>query len=119
MYANLEKVGFSCDGPNKGQRFFTWDCENDLDVVTIYGVEVDVVHVEANGFGPGAQSLLEYVATIPYEGAEPERAKQWVRDNFSRIRASTPIESEFAGVKYTMYGNPEGGAFVLEIGGLE
>jgi hypothetical protein len=59
-----------------------------------------------------AEDFLGYVARVPYEGAQPDEAKEWVEQSVGR-KAS----AEFGGVSYTL-GTKAGRRF-LELQKLE
>jgi hypothetical protein len=59
-----------------------------------------------------AGDFLGYVARVPYEGAQPEKAKGWVENN-----VGSKASAEFGGVSYTL-GTKAGSRF-LEIEKLE
>ena len=55
----------------------------------------------------GAESSCQtaYCATIPFEGAEPERYKQWVEDNIAKCNEAGKVETLKVGnVEFSLYG---------------
>jgi hypothetical protein len=58
-----------------------------------------------------AANALGFLATLPYQGSEPERARAWVVANISRAATLT-----IGGAKLTLSGNPR--ARVLQISSL-
>jgi hypothetical protein len=59
-----------------------------------------------------AQDFLGYVARVPYEGAQPEEAKAWVKQN-----VGSKVSAEFGGVSYTL--GAKAGSRFLELEKLE
>ncbi len=123
VYASLEDRGYSCGGPEPiGDDEVWWVCEgSDLSaeyVVEIWGPDgssVRLVEVTAYSLdgSPVDESLLAFVATVPYEGSNPEEAKLWVEENMDARRAST----EIGGVQYKLYGPPTGRILEIKVPG--
>ncbi|MGH2554366.1 MAG: hypothetical protein ACRDHO_01425 [Actinomycetota bacterium] len=65
-----------------------------------------------------AGSYLGFCATVPYDGAAPDAARAWVRDNVSAVQPGTPIEETFGGIRFILSGNASAGLIVLEISAL-
>ena len=123
VYGNLENQGFTCEGPDPiGDDEVWWNCERQESMsdytVEIWGPDASSVRlVEATvlSFDPSATNelaadFLGYVATVPYEGSNPEEAKLWVEDNADATRR---VSTEISGVSYTLYGTE--GSRILEI----
>lgn len=76
--------------------------------------------VEFTIIGPNlsmAKYFLSYSATLPYDNAEPAKAKAWVEANISKAnKEGRIISATFGGVKYKLYGNKN--LRILEIGSL-
>ncbi|OPY64076.1 MAG: hypothetical protein A4E56_00130 [Pelotomaculum sp. PtaU1.Bin065] len=51
------------------------------------------------------EGFLGYCATLPYDGAEPAKAKAWVEDNVEKIKIGQPISSTIGSVNYRLAGN--------------
>jgi len=87
-------------------------------MVEIWGPDADSVRlVEATvlSFDPSttnetAEGFLDYVATVPYEGSNPEEARLWVEENADTTR---PVSTEIGGVAYVLSGAGE--SRILEI----
>jgi hypothetical protein len=120
-YSNLKNVGFICEGPSdmNGEGF--WECKDtnvsyDFDV-EIWGEPTKVRVVEATALNfTGADNtvaiiapFLSWLATLPYRGAEPAVAKQWVLENLNNHEASTVI----GGVTFTIFANAEAARILL------
>lgn len=124
VYGNLEERGMTCDGPTEGDKFSTWTCNDPAASasVTIYSpsstVSPVVSQVEATILDPSDAELLAFVATVPFEGAEPEAARAWVTETLPTVVEGQPVSATFGGVLYTLSGSPSGGAFTLEVGEL-
>jgi len=65
-----------------------------------------------------AAPLLEFIATLPYEGATPEDARAWVESTIPTLsgQPDDAKETMFGAVKYVLSGSPK--ALVLQIGEL-
>lgn len=61
--------------------------------------------LSAESFLAVASGYLGYCATLPYEGADPIAAREWVKNNIaSANRPGHPLETMFGPVRYTLYG---------------
>jgi hypothetical protein len=126
VYLNLENRDFKCSEPelmgcNNQVR---WTCEkqeangeylveiNSSDANSVRLVEARVISSDPAHADALAQDFLGYVATIPYEGAHPEEAKAWVKQN-----VGSKASAEFGGVSYTLGG--KAGRHFLKLENLE
>jgi hypothetical protein len=58
-------------------------------------------------FNAVAEGYFGYVATLPYEGADPEKAKAWVKANVKTANKQGKVLTTVIGpVKYELYGMP-------------
>lgn len=70
-----------------------------------------VMWVDATVEGMNAQALesaswfLPYVATVPYEGADQEAAKQWVADNWRSVRTGKTLTKQIGQAVFELSGN--------------
>ena len=125
---NLEQRGFTCDSLEQVQIYYARTCTKDsVDYslrVDIYGREafaVDLIESSvlqfANPDKEFAASFLGFMATMPYDGAVQEEARNWVETTLPSLTGQGDVrEKVFAGVKYRLYGIPT--AFTLEMGDL-
>jgi len=126
VYLNLEIRDFKCSepelmGPDNQVR---WTCEkqeangeylveiNSSDANSVRLVEATVITSDPAHADALAQDFLGYVATIPYEGAHPEEAKAWVKQN-----VGSKASAEVGGVSYTLGG--KAGRHFLKLENLE
>ena len=114
---NLEQKDFSCSGPTKLQTKIAYACEwsdgvMDM-VVDVYGLsptKITLVEATATDIGPEVRhdeitDFLAYVATLPYEGAQPEQAAEWVRANVAKADKRGQVLSQaFGPALYELYG---------------
>lgn len=79
---------------------YIWSCVRDLGAVLLEaeaysyaGVQVDIVRAEISGYfdAKSAAQFLGFVATLPYDGSDPDKARLWVAENISKPRAETII----------------------------
>jgi hypothetical protein len=133
VVVNLEQRGFTCTNaePTATGNYYTWTCKNQDDalgidaIVTAWGRTlrtvdlIDATVIQAEGSEDiVAKALLGFVATMPYDNADPANARQWVEDTLATIREAGDVrETEFAGVAYRLYGPNT--ARNLEMGKLE
>jgi hypothetical protein len=123
VYLNLENEGFKCNepelmGPDNEVR---WTCEkkeangeylveiNSSDANSVRLLEAWVISYDRARADALAQDFLGYVATTPYEGAQPEEAKVWVKQS-----VGSKASAEFGGVSYTL--GSKAGTHWLDIG---
>ncbi len=94
--SHLAERGLSCEGPTpRGETMSSWECRASSDAegiereVSIVGQDPERVRsITATVSGDGrmppeeaAADFLGFVAVLPYEGADPAQAKQWVKEN--------------------------------------
>jgi len=103
VYLNFEKIGFEVDKQIKNDHtsiLCTLSEQKIKYTVTVDGCSPDdLIRVTASVVdysGSNQKDIKDffgYVATLQYKGAEPERAKQWVKDNINNGSAETTIGS--------------------------
>lgn len=126
---NLEDRGFECTNAQTITGGYVWTCEEDmisyLMRVDIYSFStiVSVDYIDAGiGFfeepnNDLAISFLGFIATAPYDNAEPIAAREWVETTLPTITSPGDIrEAEFGGVKFQLFGPPT--SRYLEFGDL-
>ena len=125
---NLQQRGFTCDPLEQVQIYYDTTCRKDsVDSslrVDIYGREaftVDLIESSvlqfANPDKEFATSFLGFMATMPYDGAVQEEARNWVETTLPSLTGQGDVrEKIFAGVKYRLSGIPN--TFTLEMGDL-
>lgn len=59
-----------------------------------------------------ASQLLPYLATLPYEGNQPNAARAWVSENLSQAREGQILEEQFGPATFEIYGVLERGIFM-------
>jgi hypothetical protein len=90
---NLEDRGFDCTGPEPTDSGVLYECklvapDAEQRVLIVGSTPGSIVLVDSTAldFGPNpgdaAKAFLQYMATVPCEGCQPEAAQAWVRDNF-------------------------------------
>jgi hypothetical protein len=113
VYLNLTNKGFTKEGPRTVGDSTYWLCTSATPELT-YRVEIyapknasAVSSVSASLTNSGTQDtaalaaeFFAYVATLPYDGAEPERAAQWVKANAGRNAKAT-----FGPVTFEIFAN--------------
>jgi len=119
IYLNLEKepYGFQFGDWQWGENIHSkcgqsWDTDTAAVLTTcIYTDDVNhVVWIEADvsGFSLDAANwLLPYVATAPFEGNNPKKAAQWVKDNWRKVRKGKPRETVIGPAKFVLLGDGE------------
>jgi hypothetical protein len=115
---NLENKGFTCtntEGPNQG--YYVWTCNRDTAGVTLH-VEfyarslLTVDYIDANVLqfvepqDDVAVSFLGFMATMPYDGAQPDKARAWVAQTLPTITQGEERTAEFGGVSFRLAGIP-------------
>jgi len=61
-------------------------------------VDVDTINAVTEGY-------FSYCATLPYDNAEPEKAKEWVENNVSKAtKAGNVIKAQFGPATFQMFG---------------
>ena len=89
---NLERQGLTCSGPRKEETTVSWLCQGQDSDGVRYRAEflghpvccIDYVTATVMAGGADNQvatNFLGFIATSPYDGAEPERSRAWVEEN--------------------------------------
>ena len=125
---NLEQRGFTCGSVEQGQLYYVRTCKEDtVDYslrVDIYGREafsIDLIESAVLQFvnpdNEFAASFLGFMATMPYDGAIQQEARDWVETTLPTLKGQGDVrEIVFAGVNFRLYGIPT--AITLEMGDL-
>jgi hypothetical protein len=115
---NLQQKGFECTNADSIDNSFVWACSRQAaDVllrVEIYSnslLAVDTLDASAIFFGNPdddlASEFLGFLATLPYDGAQPDAARQWVESNLPTIREEGDVrDTSFGGVNFRLFGIP-------------
>jgi hypothetical protein len=126
VYLSLENRGFTCSEPElmEPEDEVRWTCErqgakgrylveiNSKDANSVRLLKAWVISHERVRTDALAGDFLGYVARVPYEGAQPEEAKAWVKQS-----VGSKASAEFGGVSYTLGG--KAGRLFLELEKLE
>lgn len=118
---HLGKIGISCNPMNRDAIGYSgycgWKSSNSLTEISldifssnnpedIYLVLASVIQLSDNPSDEYASRILGYVATLPYENAEPFHAKSWISFNLSKLTPNSLIKdepvTEYGGVRYHM-----------------
>jgi hypothetical protein len=116
VYLDLENRGFKCSEPElmQPEDEVRWTCErqgdkgrylveiNSKDANSVRLLKAWVISHERARADALAGDFLGYVATVPYEGAQPEKAKAWVEQN-----VGSKASAKFGGVSYTLGGKAD------------
>ena len=125
---NLKQRGFTCDPVEQVQPYYITTCTKDsvdyslrVDIWGREAIAVDWIESSvlqfANPDKEFAASFLGFMATMPYDGAVQEEARNWVETTLPSLTGQGDVrEKVFAGVKYSLYGIPT--AFHLVMGDL-
>lgn len=110
---NLEKLGFSCAGPELGSdEMVSWNCSSKSSkyeyLVEILGysptkivmIEATALNYTAGNTNSLVSDFLSYLATLPYDGADPVSASNWVKSNIARNS-----ETIISNVKFQLFAN--------------
>lgn len=113
---NFTDRGFTCDGPRMTNdedlgSFVLYSCELKTDeyellvefdgesVTDVLSVQGTVLNFSNRTLEDVASEFIGYVATLPYEGSNPEEARAWAQQNIG-VKA----ETEIGGVKFDSAG---------------
>lgn len=126
---NLENLAFTCSDVQENKPYFIWTCKRETAQVQlradIYGqsiLSLDYINAAVmQSTLPNddrATSFLGFIASMPYDGAEPDNARAWVEKTLPTITQSGDVRTAtFGGVKYELFGIPT--ARVLRLGSLQ
>jgi len=127
---NLEQRKFTCGGVEQRKTLYSWTCKletaSDQFVVQVYArtlLTVDYINVAtvklvaAPDDSLTAQSLLGFMATMPFDGAQPAAARAWVEATLPTIKQNGDVRTAtFGGAPYQLFGGPA--ARTLQMGVL-
>lgn len=127
---SLEQQNFTCTQVKKGVAYYERTCLKGLPSTVLFQVVISgresfivdfieiVVRQNGNPDNKVATELLSFVASLPYDGASPEDARQWVENTIPTLSAKPDDAQEavFGGVKFVLSGPPT--ALTLEMGEL-
>lgn len=114
IYLNLEGKGFTTD-KRYGKEQHTFECKeqtgaylNTASITIPAGQgadQVTVVNAMHQNYSEAstdalAVGFLGYCATLPYDGAEPAKARAWVEANLGKN-----VSAVFGGVKFELFAN--------------
>jgi hypothetical protein len=116
VYLDLENREFTCSEPElmQPEDEVRWTCErqgtkgrylveiSSKDANSVRLIKAWVISHERARADALAGDFLGYVATVPYEGAQPEKAKAWVEQN-----VGSKASAKFGGVSYTLGGKAD------------
>lgn len=111
---NLQDRGFDCSGPELTGDTATWSCTRtsglaDL-TVRYWGPSPTVVEgVDAQSIFADDQlaaEFLGFIATLPYDGADPVAARDWVQARIGQAKSTT-----IGGARFTL-GGPENARYL-------
>jgi len=126
----INQLGFECGHVDHGKMYYVWVCQKSattasydvLLYVEIYGKTLSTVNfidssVLQNNVPDDelAASILGFIATMPYDNADPSAARQWVHDQIVDVgQENSERSAVISGVPFHFYGPPS--ARMLEIG---
>lgn len=111
LYGPLQQKGFKIDKQIGSDAIFV-ECDRNssdfIEHVRIAGDEPEkIVEIRASytNYSKGetnklATDFLSFIATLPYENANPEQAKKWVQENISKNS-----KTEIAGATFEIFAN--------------
>ena len=114
LYSNLTYRGFSLD-KSLSSEIKSWTCTqknaSNMYEASIFGpgsteitkISASVLNYSTSDTGSMAAEFLGFIATLPYDGASPVQARQWVESNINRN-----ISTVIGGVRFKIFSNKEG-----------
>lgn len=95
---NLAARGYQCSDMRREASGVSWSCDfRSENIVTVSGqgpTRIEYVSVTSLGDETEAAAALGYIATIPFDGADPSTAREWVKQNIRQggRRIIGPVE---------------------------
>jgi len=100
---NLERRGLDCTGIRiESGGTATWFCSGSAGQVTVRGTSptrIRAVNAAAFGSDRQAADFLGFVATVPYDGAQPQSARAWVES-----QVASGGSTSFGGARFQLGG---------------
>jgi flagellar basal body-associated protein FliL len=129
---NLEQRDFTCEAaePTPSGNYYVWRCKSEKPAlqyessVEVWGRSlqsvdyIDATVIQYSDEDLAAMGILGFIATMPYDNAQPRDAREWVATTMGTITEPGVVkETEFAGVPYRLYGLQT--VRTLEMGSIE
>ena len=118
---SLTDRGFVCSGATQMQTLLSWTCDRSGNAGVSYNVLVygdtptRIRFVNASISAPSGVSdeaaFFNLLATLPYTGAEPAKAQEWVRTTLPVARQGAVNETAIGGVRLQLFGSPTSRSF--------
>lgn len=61
--------------------------------------------VDNDVFCDAAETYLSFIATMPYDTAEPQAAKQWVIDNMDNVEGENSVSTTIGDATFSLFGS--------------
>lgn len=118
---NLENQGFDCEliyAAIPTDPYYKWECKKDsfsnsmlVEIWSTSIMTVDLVRASIVQYDSPSNSLaidfLGFVATLPYDGSQPQQARAWVETTLPTITRAGDIRiTNIGGIKFQLYGIP-------------
>ena len=89
----LEQRDLRCDGPRPERTIASWRCTDGRHHIEFLGSPSRIAYLTATADASSAtgRNFLAFMATTPYDGAEPDRARAWAEQHVRRDFAETEI----------------------------
>ncbi|MFL5804918.1 MAG: hypothetical protein ACJ8CR_24630 [Roseiflexaceae bacterium] len=126
---NLQNRDFTCTTAEKGELYYSWTCTRETSLylfrVDFYGRTLRTIdYVDATALQFIAEPtdelvapFLGFLATLPYDGADPQTARGWVEQTLPTLKGKGDVrEKTFGGVLFRLFGIPT--ARTLTMGNL-
>jgi hypothetical protein len=113
VYSNLENKGFTVDKTIVNDHTSIY-CESrssatNLNVIITGCSPDEIIAIEAGAIDYDGnnqkelENFLAYVATLQYEGADPNKAKDWIKNNIKRNGSKITIGSVTFSIHFNSY----------------
>lgn len=102
VYSDIESHGFSVNR-DFSEYGYSWICKKSINgtdfIVDMYSSDknnlenvrataiIDVINQDI----AATQQFFSYIASLPYEGSEPQKSQQWIIENFNNDKSTITI----------------------------
>jgi len=118
----LEEVNFDCEvvyAPTSTDPYYKWECTREdltksmiLEMWSPSFEFISLIRTRIIQYGTPDDSVainyLGFIATLPYDGSNPQQAKEWVENALPTLTGDGDVqETIIGGIRFSLYGNEQ------------
>jgi len=118
----LEEKNFNCEivyAPISTDPYYKWECRKEyfsksilLEIWSLSIINISTIRTRIIQYGTWDDSVainyLGFIATIPYDGSNPQQARNWVENTLPTLTGDGDVREVTIGdIKFRLYGNDQ------------